>query len=126
MADKVNYSTVEQNIKSDAIDRESFEEELLENAVLRLNGSILGIVLGITFGFIIFVATNWLVIKGGSNVGSHLSLLSQFFIGYSVTFIGSLIGLFYGFLTGFTSGFLIAWIYNRIIFLKNKSSFSGF
>lgn len=122
MADKIKYSASEKNINAEAVvDRESFEEELLEHAVLRLNGSVLGIVLGITFGLLIFAATNWLVIKGGSNVGSHLNLLSQFFIGYSVTFIGSLIGLFYGFVTGFVVGFLIAWIYNRIIILKKHN-----
>lgn len=120
MADKIKFSTFEQDMKSNTIDQESFEEELLEHAVLRLNGSILGIVLGITVGLIIFVATNWLVIKGGSNVGIHLGLLSQFFIGYSVTFSGSLIGFFYGFVSGFISGFLIAWIYNQLIILKKR------
>ncbi|MGI8469808.1 MAG: hypothetical protein ACR2N3_15310 [Pyrinomonadaceae bacterium] len=121
MADKIKYSTTGQTANSGAVNQEDFEEELLEHAVLRLNGSVLGIVLGIVAGLLIFVATNWLVIKGGSNVGSHLNLLSQFFTGYSVTFVGSLIGLFYGFLTGFISGFLIAWIYNRIIILKKHS-----
>ncbi len=98
--------------------KETLEEGLIKHAVLRLNSSILGIVLGITAGLVIFIATNWLVIKGGQNVGSHLNLLSQFFIGYSVTFLGSLVGMLYGFLTGFIVGFLIAWIYNQVIFLK--------
>ena len=118
MTDKIKYSSIEQTANSGAVEREEFEEELLEHAVLRLNGNILGIVLGIVTGLVIFIATNWLVIKGGSDVGSHLNLLGQFFIGYSVTFAGSLIGLIYGFLTGFIGGFLIAWIYNRIIILK--------
>ncbi len=93
------------------------EEEMLEQAVLHFNGNILGIVFGAVAGLIIFVATNWLVIKGGENVGTHLGLLGNFFIGYSVTFIGSLIGAIYGFLTGYILGFLIAWIYNRIVIL---------
>ncbi len=101
------------------IGEEDFEEEqLLEHAILHLNGNILGIVLGIVTGLVIFIATNWLVIKDGEDAGTHLRLLSNFFIGYSVTFIGSLIGLIYGFMTGYILGFSIAWIYNRIVILR--------
>ncbi|MGI8495721.1 MAG: hypothetical protein ACR2L1_10495, partial [Pyrinomonadaceae bacterium] len=103
MANKNNLSVGHER-DFQPFDQEMIEEELLEQAVLRLNGTVLGIVLGVIFGLIIFAATNWLVIKGGSNIGSHLSLLSQFFIGYSVTFTGSLIGLLYGFAAGFLSG----------------------
>ncbi len=95
-------------------------EELLARAVLRLDGNILGIVLGILFGLIIFVATNWLVLKGGEVVGPHLLLLSQFFIGYRVTLLGSFIGLAYGLVTGYLIGFLIAWVYNRVAALKSR------
>lgn len=96
------------------------DEELLEQAVLRINGTVLGIVFGIILGLLIFVVTNWLVIKGGEVVGPHLALLGQFFIGYRVTFLGSLIGMVYGFVTGFLVGFLIAWVYNAVVALKNK------
>jgi len=95
-------------------------EELLEQAVLRINGTVLGIVFGIILGLLIFVVTNWLVIKGGEVVGPHLALLGQFFIGYKVTFPGSLIGMVYGFVTGFLVGFVIAWVYNLVVALKNK------
>ena len=97
------------------------EEQMLEQAVLHFNGNILGIVFGTVTGLIIFVATNWLVIKGGENVGSTLGLLRHFFIGYSVTFAGSLIGAIYGFLTGYILGFLIAWVYNRIVILRRHT-----
>jgi hypothetical protein len=57
------------------IGEEDFEEEqLLKQAILHLNGNILGIVLGTVTGLIILVATNWLVIKGGEDVGTHLAL----------------------------------------------------
>jgi hypothetical protein len=39
-------------------------------------------------------------------------LLGQFFIGYRVTFVGSLIGFGYGFATGFIAGYLVATLYN--------------
>ncbi len=94
---------------------QSQDEELLRRAVVRLNGNILGVVFGIVLGLMIFVATNWLVFKGGPVVGPHLALLGQFFIGYRVTFLGSLIGLAYGFLCGFVGGWILAWIYNRVV-----------
>lgn len=96
------------------------EEEIIKHAMLRLNSNILGLVMGIMGALGIFVATNWLVIKGGEDVGAHLELLSQFFIGYTVTFTGSLIGAVYGFITGYLSGLIIGWIYNAVIFIKAR------
>lgn len=96
------------------------EEERLAQAVLRINGTILGLVFGVISGLLIFIATIWLVVKGGPVVGPHMGLLSQFFIGYSVSFVGSLVGLVYGFISGFVVGYLLAWVYNRIVALKGK------
>ncbi len=95
-------------------------DEALVGAVLRFSGKILGLSLGVITGLIIFVATNWLVIKGGDVVGSHLQLLSEYFIGYSVTFAGSFVGMVYGFVMGYLAGLIIAWIYNGIVALKGK------
>ena len=86
------------------------ELELL-NANLKFNAGVFGLVLGILFGLITFIATNILIIKGpGVNeagevvIGPHLALLSQFFIGYRVSFV---VGLF--------TGWCISWVYNRLI-----------
>jgi hypothetical protein len=95
------------------------EEERLVHAIVVLNAKILGLILGIIFGLIIFIATNWLVLKGGRVVGPHLQLLSQFFIGYRVSFVGSIIGFFWGFAVGSLIGTTIGWIYNRIVELRN-------
>ena len=94
-------------------------EDKLLHAVLVLNAKMLGLTMGIMFGLAIFIATNWLVIKGGPVVGPHLELLNQFFLGYRVSFLGSIIGFFYGFAIGTFSGTLIAWIYNKIVALRN-------
>lgn len=96
------------------------EEKLIKQAVLKMNGHILGFVLGFISALLLFVATNWLIFKGGENVGEHLGLLNQFFIGYEVTFLGSIIGAVYSFIVGYLSGLLIGWVYNGIIFLKNR------
>ena len=101
------------------------DEEKLIRAVVRLNAKMLGLILGILFGLFIFIATNWLIIRGPQLtpsgeyvVGPHLSLLSQFFIGYDVSFVGSVIGFFYGFGVGTFSGALIGWIYNKIVDIR--------
>jgi hypothetical protein len=102
-------------------------EEKLLRGVLRLNAGIMGLVLGIVMGLVIFIGTNWLLIKGGPMtqdgkhiVGPHLQLLSQFFIGYKVSFLGSIIGFFYGFALGTLCGSAVGWIYNKIVDLKSK------
>ncbi len=89
-------------------------EEKLFTGTLRLNSKIFGLTLGLLCGLLIFIATNWLVLKGGETVGPHLSLLSQYFIGYRVSFLGSFIGFAYGFALGTLGGALVGWIYNRI------------
>jgi hypothetical protein len=95
------------------------EEEKLFAGTLWLNAKVLGLVLGLVCGLAIFIATNWLVIKGGEPVGPHLSLLSQYFIGYRVSFFGSFIGFAYGFAVGTLTGALIGWVYNRITTFRN-------
>ena len=88
--------------------------------IVRLNSVMTGIVAGMLAGLLIFIATLWLVIKGGQNVGQHLSLLSQFFPGYRVTFFGSFVGLAYGFVSGFFIGFIVGRLYNYIVRLSER------
>jgi hypothetical protein len=102
-----------------AVDDKNLERVILAR-VVRLNAKIQGLVTGLAAGLLIFIATNWLVLKGGRQVGPHLSLLGQFFIGYRVTFIGSLIGFAYAFLCGFIAGYSIARVYNWIADLRGS------
>lgn len=95
-------------------------EKLVLVELMRLNGSILGLTFGFLFGIAIFIATNVLLLKGGENVGQHLALLGQFFIGYRVTFGGSIIGLLYGFGLGYVTGYLIAVLYNWMASLRER------
>ena len=96
------------------------EQERLFKETLRLNAKAFGLVLGLLCGLLIFMATNWLVLRGGEQIGPHLRLLSQYFIGYRVTFPGSFIGFAYGFALGTLSGALIGWLYNMIAALLEK------
>ena len=110
-----------------AINKETDEEKLF-TGILRLNAKVFGLILGLLMGLAIFIATNWLLIKGGYInaegkyiVGPHLQLLSQFFIGYTVSFSGSIIGFFYGFALGTICGAMIGWIYNKVVDLRRLS-----
>jgi hypothetical protein len=95
-------------------------EKVVLTRLLRLNATVQGFVTGIVAGLGMFIATNWLVLKGGYVVGPHLSLLGQFFIGYRVTFLGSLIGFAYGFGAGFLVGYGVARVYNYIVGFKEN------
>jgi tetrahydromethanopterin S-methyltransferase subunit G len=83
--------------------------------IIRLSSITMGIVLGVFSGLALFIATIWLVLKGGTEVGPHLSLLSQYFPGYSVTVAGSFIGFGYGFVLGLVAGLIVGLIYNNIV-----------
>ena len=98
---------------------EKVDEEKLLSGVLWLNVKVLGLTLGLICSLAVFIATNWLVIKGGDPVGPHLQLLGQYFIGYRVSFLGSLIGFLYGFVVGSLAGVLLGWVYNKVVMLRN-------
>jgi hypothetical protein len=93
----------------------SNNEQELQVAIRRLNARAWGIAVGLLLGGGLFLATNILVLKGGENVGQHLELLSQYFPGYSVSFVGSLIGFVYAFVGGYIIGRAIGYVYNRLV-----------
>jgi len=90
------------------------EDTQIDKAIILLNAKLLGVVLGILFGAGLFLATNFLVLKGGPHVGQHLGLLAAFFPGYRVTFLGSIIGFCYAFVTGFLAGIALGSVYNKV------------
>jgi len=99
-------------------------ERLVETRLLRVNALSFGIVAGLVAGLGLFVATNWLVLKGGMegghDVGPHLSLLGQYFLGYSVTFVGSLIGFAWAFACGLLVGYAGSWLYNAVAHFRHQ------
>jgi hypothetical protein len=95
-------------------------EPVLAVRILRLEAVVQGVAWGLVAGLALFLATNVLVLKGGKVVGPHLSLLRQFFVGYEVTFVGSLIGFAYAFACGFVAGYLVSLVYNRVARRKSN------
>jgi hypothetical protein len=91
----------------------------LHAAVARLRASIMSVVFGFAGGVGLWLATIWLVIRGGDVVGPHLALLSNYFPGYTVTWVGAFVGLFYGALAGGLVGWVLAWLYNKLADLRS-------
>jgi protoporphyrinogen oxidase len=108
------------SVNTDQEYHEEVREEILEAAVapalVKIDRLALGLSLGIASGVLLFLATLLLVLKGGDVVGPNLGLLSQYFPGYTVTALGSLVGLVYGFLTGFAVGWTFALMRNVLVF----------
>jgi hypothetical protein len=74
-----------------------------------------GLALGILAAMGLFLATAVLVVKGGPDPGPHLGLLSEYFPGYRVTWLGAFVGACYGFFLGYGAGRTIGAVYNLII-----------
>jgi hypothetical protein len=86
----------------------------IQSTMLRLNARAWGVSVGLLLGGGLFIATNFLVLKGGAEVGPHLKLLSVFFPGYRVSFFGSLLGFVYAFVLGYALGRVVGEVYNRL------------
>ncbi len=93
-------------------------KEELSRTVANIQAGVLAFVGGVIGGLGLFIMTAWLLLEGGPHVGSHLQLLSNYFIGYSVTWPGSVIGLLYGALTGGVLGWTIGFIYNKVVGIR--------
>ncbi len=59
---------------------------------------------------------------GQQVVGPNLALLSQFLLGYRVSFMGSLIGFAYGFAFGTLTGSAIGFVYNKLSNFRNRGA----
>jgi hypothetical protein len=85
---------------------------------MRIKTDALALVCAAIGGAGLFMMTIWLVIKDGPEVGPHLKLLSNYFVGYSVTWTGSFVGFFYGALTGGIAGWAVGRLYNKIVNMR--------
>ncbi|MBI3796977.1 MAG: hypothetical protein HY268_08420 [Deltaproteobacteria bacterium] len=94
------------------------ETDEMTRVVARIQTGVLALTSALIGGIGLFVITAWLLIQGGPRVGEHLQLLGQYFVGYSVTWKGSVVGLFYGALIGGMVGWAVGAIYNWIVSLR--------
>jgi hypothetical protein len=96
--------------------------EHLPIRVMRLEAVAQGVAAGLVLGLGLFLATNFLVLRGGVVVGPHLALLAQFFVGYDVSIAGSFVGLAWGAFYGFVIGYFVSTLYNRVVTLRARQS----
>ena len=79
---------------------------------MKLNIGAFALAFGIWWGVGIFIATWWLIIAGMEPRAPLF--IEHFYIGYSVTPLGSLLGLLWGFVCGTICGGILAWLYNAL------------
>ena len=91
------------------------EERQVRRAFQRTSEQGWGLALGFLAAVGLFAATAILVARGGPNVGQHLSLLSVYLPGYSVSWPGAFVGAAYMFFLGYGAGRTIATIYNKAV-----------
>jgi hypothetical protein len=60
----------------------------------------------------IFLVTWWMILFAGAS--GRPTIIQDFYLGYSVTPIGSLVGLAWGFADGLIGGAIFAWLYNLL------------
>ncbi len=105
---RIDKETVVTDVADEAL------REIFETVFAKLDKLALGLSLGGVSALVFFLMTIVLVLKGGESVGPNLSLLNQFFPGYTVTVWGSFMALTYGFGTGFFVGWSFAFLRNLI------------
>jgi hypothetical protein len=114
--------------------RSSALDQAIIRAFARLDKFAFASSVGTVSGLAVFLATIFLILKGGPVVGPTLNLLGQYFAGYSVSVKGALVGFGYAFFWGFITGWLFAYLRNfltgiyvfRIIKERDYSAFKNF
>jgi protoporphyrinogen oxidase len=90
-------------------------ERVLTRVFARIDKLAFATAVGSVSGLFMFLATIWLVLKGGEIVGPSLRLLSQYFFGYTVTVEGAFVAFGYTFFCGFLFGWLFAYLRNLFL-----------
>lgn len=78
---------------------------------MKLHVRSFGLACGILIGLALFLITWWIILTKG--LSRETTIVGQFYIGYNISPLGSLIGLVWGFVEGWLGGMLFAWLYNR-------------
>ncbi len=90
-------------------------EKVLIGVFARMDKFAFAAAVGTVCGLLVFCATMWIISRGGDVLNSHLRLLGQYFIGYTVTVKGGFIAFGYSFFWGFLFGWLFAYLRNLFL-----------
>jgi len=116
-----NHDLWEINEEKEYLEEKKFKAKpfVFENGFIgtffRMDKLAMAIAVGSVSGLLLFLSTIWLVLKGSDIVGPNLELLSQYFIGYTVTVNGAFKSFGYGFIWGFLFGWLFAYLRNLLL-----------
>ena len=86
----------------------------IRQAFLPLHKRALGMAFGSASGMFFFLITAITLLRAGVT-GPDLTLLNQYFYGYTVSWPGALVGMAWGFITGFVVGWFAAFTRNFIM-----------
>jgi hypothetical protein len=81
----------------------------------------LGTAVGVVMGAGLFLATAFLMLRGGERVGANLSLLGQVLAGYGMTWPGAITGALEAGALGFGFGYVLAKAINFVIAAEEQS-----
>ena len=97
------------------MDATTEERALIRRAVVRMRTRIMAVLFAVVAGLAVWIATAWLLIQGGPEVGKHLVLLHNYMPGFTMSWGGAFVGLFWGALYGALVGWVFAWVYNQVV-----------
>ncbi|MCC6712061.1 MAG: NAD(P)/FAD-dependent oxidoreductase [Candidatus Dadabacteria bacterium] len=109
-------------------------EQAIIKAFARLDKLAFALSVGTVSGLAVFMATIFLILKGGTEAYKYVGLLNQYFAGYTISIEGAFMGFGYSFFWGFIFGWLFAYMRNFLtgIFIfkikreRELSSFKNF
>lgn len=97
------------------VDAHPVPEKILQRTFARMNKLAFAIAAGSVAGLLFFLVTIWPFITAGNAIDPYLQLLSQYFVGYTVTVKGAFIAFGYSFFWGFLFGWLFAYLRNLFL-----------
>jgi hypothetical protein len=80
---------------------------------MKLNVKAFALAGGIVWGVNWFALTWWMILFKGITY-EKIAFISDSYVGFTLSPLGSLVALLYGFIDGFFIGLMIAWVYNKI------------
>ena len=90
-------------------------DETFARAFMKIDPVAFGISVGAVSGLMLFFVTIYVSLNQIEELFGYLYLLSEYFPGYDVNPVGSLLGLLYGFVLGFVIGWGIVSLRNMVV-----------
>jgi hypothetical protein len=79
---------------------------------MKLDIKSLAISAGIFWGVGVLLYTWWIILLEGSS--GDTTIIGRVYLGYNISFSGSLIGFVWAFFDGIIGGAIFAWLYNKL------------